>query len=109
MMILSVVIPIVGGEPIQPMLNAAIAPAVAGNTNSTLNSTIITGQQSAVLEDCKAFTFGISNTEFTSPLYPNNYPDNIDCVRVIAGKLVIHISFIGTLWLAGRQGRRYFC
>jgi len=32
---------------------------------------------------CEAFTNGTSPLEFSSPNYPNFYPDNIDCIKII--------------------------
>ena len=33
--------------------------------------------------DCEAFTNGTSPSEFSSPKYPQHYPNNIDCIKII--------------------------
>lgn len=33
--------------------------------------------------DCEAFTNGTSPLEFSSPKYPQHYPNDIDCIKII--------------------------
>lgn len=48
-----------------------------------------------VLEDpndpCWKFTMGYrEQMEFYSPMYPDNYPKNIDCIKIITGSVFLH-------------------